>query len=339
MGEGCKCPEYHITCLEEEEPSGDSSGGSKISPGAAAGAALGGLAGLLLIFFLLFRIWAKRQRTRSSLAGTAAEKENDFGMLRSARASTHTVASIASTVRTRASNIIQIAYVPGVTSRSNPPTPTHLAPPVPNIPYAYSPQASEFSPAPGDIRFGPDDLGLRNSMVTVDNRSSVATTIYGGGAVVSQPNVVRAGKAAVVQVRGGSSNNSSQSSPNPNVPPVPALGDARFSVGSTFFSRVESRGQQQQKQQETSQSEWRESVANTGFRGPGERSRASACESCITDMDAGSPFGDENSVLEGMRSEALEPRRLSAVNVGGLTDARGNRSPFGDENEIGRRQR
>lgn len=145
-------------------------------------------------------------------------------------------------------------------------------PPVPPLPYADSPRTPN-----ADIQFAADDL-LRGSLYTVnDNRSSVATTIYGGNAVVSQPNIIRAGKAAVVTVKAGSSapgssvGTSIAGSPNPasdmdsgapSVPPVPALfagnpgPSARrgalsdldavppspaFSVGFTFLNRVNGR--------------------------------------------------------------------------------------------------
>jgi hypothetical protein len=49
----------------------------------------------------------------------AAGSEKDFTPRRDARASTYTVGSIASSVLTRASNIIQIAYISGVTNRSD----------------------------------------------------------------------------------------------------------------------------------------------------------------------------------------------------------------------------
>jgi hypothetical protein len=68
----------------------------------------------------------------------ATGSEKDFTPRGDARASTYTVDSIASTVLTRASNIIQIAYIPGVTNRSAPSTPGLLVPPVPPIPIALS---------------------------------------------------------------------------------------------------------------------------------------------------------------------------------------------------------
>jgi hypothetical protein len=255
---------------------------SKVSGGAIAGACVGGLLGAGILAFVVHKLCATKRMDKTSMVASAAEKENDFGMLKSARvwltldkllicgqwlklvkASTHTVASIASTVRTRASNVIQIAYIPGVTNRSTPSSPAHLVPPVPPLPYTDSPNGSQFPPTPNiDIQFAADDL-LRGSMYTVDNRSSVATTIYGGGAVVAQPNIIRAGKAAVVTVKGGSSATSSTNSPIPEseaVPPVPALflggpstrkgaqsnlepvpPSPAFSVGSTFLNRMNSK--------------------------------------------------------------------------------------------------
>lgn len=317
--------------------------GSGISGGAIAGACIGGLLALAILGFFVWRSRAKKNMRRMSMAATAAEKENDFGMLKSARASTHTVASIASTVRTRASNVIQIAYIPGVTNRSGPTTPAHLIPPIPPLPYSDSPMGSQFPRSPNiDIQFAADDL-LRGSMITVDNRSSIATTIYGGNAVVSQPNIIRAGKAAVVTVKGGSSiATSSTSSPNPgsseSIPPVPALfistsgQSARgkgpsgletvppsptFSVGSTFLNRMNIKNgsdeviQQAQKRVVPGRSHVEHENHSTssvnydsddssdlipGHRGNALLSqRSSGISSCITDMEAGSPFSDAHS--------------------------------------------
>ena len=65
-------------------------------------------------------------------------------MRRDARASTQTVGTVAST-STRTSNIIQIAYIPGVTNRSIESTPD-LAPPVPPIPAASLLNSNASSP-------------------------------------------------------------------------------------------------------------------------------------------------------------------------------------------------
>ncbi|RPA98628.1 hypothetical protein L873DRAFT_1807988 [Choiromyces venosus 120613-1] len=317
------------------------------------------------------------------MAATAAEKENDFGMLKSARASTHTVASIASTVRTRASNVIQIAYIPGVTNRSGPPTPSHLVPPIPPLPMMDSPTTSQYprSPLAGDLQFSADDI-LRGSMYTVnDNRSSVATTIYGQNAVVSQPNIIRAGKAAVVTVKGGSSLATSiASSPSSTVPPVPALylngkGKGRpstlekvppspaFSVGSTFLNRMNSvkkvntnlpKGAVDENHS-TSSFMYDSGDSSDDDIKPGERIKRpqSACSSCITDMDAGSPFSDTNSVtvddmpgpsnsgqpLAGNTrrlSQSLAQRQSRAIDAGVMSPQR-TVSPFDDLNSMEKR--
>lgn len=52
------------------------------------GGVLGGVAAAGIIGFLLYRTFVKKKKQeRISMAATAAEKENDFGMLKSARVS------------------------------------------------------------------------------------------------------------------------------------------------------------------------------------------------------------------------------------------------------------
>jgi hypothetical protein len=177
------------------------------------------------------------------------EAEKDFARRRDARASTHTVGSIASTVLSRASNIIQIAYIPGVTNRSDASSPGLLVPPVPPIPIALSSAAStprfeqEHFFMPGELR---DSTYSGISDRTSYARTSVASTIYGKNAVVSPAipaqTVIR-GKAAVVSVRSNGAN-----SPGDMTPPVPSVDyskyqsgidrphSAAFSVGSTFLN-------------------------------------------------------------------------------------------------------
>ncbi|KAG0130403.1 hypothetical protein HOY82DRAFT_648810 [Tuber indicum] len=321
------CPKATCANIQSgSSDSGDDGGSSSPSVGPIVGGVFGGLAAAGIIGFLLYRTFIKKKKQeRISMAATAAEKENDFGMLKSARASTHTVASIASTVRTRASNVIQIAYIPGVTNRSGPSTPSHLVPPIPPLPMMGSPTTSQYprSPLAGDLQFSADDI-LRGSMYTVnDNRSSVATTIYGQNAVVSQPNIIRAGKAAVVTVKGGSSLATSiASSPSSTIPPVPALylngkGKGRqstlekvppspaFSVGSTFLNRMNSAKKLNTDlpkgaigENHSTASFIYDSDDSDDDIKPGQRIKRpqSACSSCITDMDTSSPFSDTNSL-------------------------------------------
>jgi len=331
-----------IKCATMECQDNGSATSSKGTPvGAAVGASIGGLAVAGLVGFVIFKICTKKRRERQSMAASTAEKQNDFGIFKSARASTHTVASIASTVRTRASNVIQIAYIPGVTNRSAPSTPAHLVPPVPPLPLmdASSPVGSQFPRSPtGDIQFGADDL-LRGSVV--DNRASVATTIYGQSAVVSQSNIVRAGKAAVVQVKAGSSvgGTSSASSPSTeSVPAIPALftGGARkigvdgkptleavppspaFSIGSTFFNRMNST------KTKTSDADTFETLTPKLRTIPG-RSQAAHEQHSTSSFHYDS---DDEDIRPGARSKKLQSQCSSCI-----TDM-DTGSPFSDANSI-----
>lgn len=230
-------------------------------------------------------------------------------------------------------------------------------------------------------------------MYTVnDNRSSVATTIYGQNAVVSQPNIIRAGKAAVVTVKGGSSvGTSSTSSPlSESIPPIPTIVKVRgpsskggkgvestlnavppspaFSVGSTFLNRLGSAeksgpeptnsgagpsGRRTVGENHSTSSFLCDSDDSDDDVQPGQRLKRaqSACSSCITDMDTGSPFSETRSPFSDTNSVAIEDmlgpgnsgRRPSNAkhNRGPSMDAAGVRqipertvSPFDDSNTI-----
>ncbi|TAQ84993.1 hypothetical protein B7494_g6680 [Chlorociboria aeruginascens] len=231
---------------------GTSSSSTKPNVGAIAGGVIGGLLVVAALTYLVWRFCIKNKRQQYEQESwvedqeESTQAEKDFAMRRDARASTHTVASIASTVLTRASNIIQIAYIPGVTNRSAPSTPGLLVPPVPPIPIALSSAGStptyeqEHFFMPGDLR---DSTYSGISDRTSYARTSVASTIYGKNAIVSPvpaQTVIR-GKAAVVSVKStGPSTPGDVTPPVPNIdynkytaggPPSPA-----FSVGSTFLN-------------------------------------------------------------------------------------------------------
>jgi hypothetical protein len=139
---------------------------------------------------------------------------------------------MASSVLTRASNIIQIAYIPGVTNRSGPGSPDLLVPPVPPIP-AMSPSSGVSSPySTADQHFFLPDF--RDSMASTSTagrtsiapslaRGSVASTMYRQNAIVSPlpaQTIVR-GKAAVVSVK--SNGSSPAETPGLETPPVPQI--------------------------------------------------------------------------------------------------------------------
>jgi hypothetical protein len=234
--------------------------------GAIAGGVIGGLAALAIITYLVWRFCVRTRRQPTIMEpwddgqDQRMEGEKTFAQRRDHRASTHTTHSIASTVLTRASNIIQIAYIPGVTNRATA-SPTVLVPPVPPIPIAVSQAGTPASTedqhffVPGDLRdstySGLSAFSDRTSYARTSYapRSSVASTIYGKSAVVVAPaqTGMRA-KPAMVSVKSGHSNGSTGSStpPVPSVdyekynlmprPPSPA--NSTFSVGSTFLNNA-----------------------------------------------------------------------------------------------------
>lgn len=148
----------------------------KDNTGAIAGGVVGGL---IAVAAILFIIWWFVIRPRRAERAAQQEKSNQFSAARSERKSTQ---SIASTVLTRASNVIQIAYIPGVTNRSPPETPHTLVPPVPPLPGAH-PDQHFFMP--GDLRDSSWTQTTGHQSFSPTLRSSVATTVYGNDAVVA----------------------------------------------------------------------------------------------------------------------------------------------------------
>ncbi|KAF2250007.1 hypothetical protein BU26DRAFT_294130 [Trematosphaeria pertusa] len=234
----------HVDCRPDPAVGGSASS-NKPNVGAIAGGVVGGVAFIAILVFVIWKFCLKGKRQPyqegewQEVDMAAHEKgEIDFVSRRSTRASTHTVASMASSVLTRASNIIQIAYIPGVTNRSGPGSPDLLVPPVPPIP-AMSPSSGLSSPyADSEQHFFVPDF--RDSMVssTTDGRSSyartsiapslargsVASTVYRQNAIVSPlpaQTIVR-GKAAVVSVKSSGSNSPAET-PSTEAPPVPQI--------------------------------------------------------------------------------------------------------------------
>ncbi|KAF2087772.1 hypothetical protein K490DRAFT_73663 [Saccharata proteae CBS 121410] len=233
--------------------------GSHTNVGAIAGGVVGGVAAIIIITFIIWKFCLKGRRQQyqenwDEMDAPAEKGNTDFTMRRDARASTHTVASLASTVMTRASNIIQIAYIPGITNRSGPQSPNHLIPPVPPIPSALSNQQARTPYSDndnGEVFFVPGDLRgstysgstgytgdgrssyARTSISPSLARGSVASTIYRNNAIVSPlpaQTIVR-GKAAVVSVKSSNSGSPSET-PSSETPPVPQID----------FQKLESQG-------------------------------------------------------------------------------------------------
>lgn len=215
--------------------------------GPIAGGVIGGVAVVCLMTFLVWRFCIKKRRERyienDWQEEESTEKSRDeFGVQRDARASVHSVRSIASTVLTRASNVIQIAYIPGVTNRSVDSTPD-LIPPVPPIP-AFSPLGTPQPHQQDQHFFMPSDLrDSTYSDYTVDRtsyaRSSIApsmprgsfqSTAYRGSAVVNAIPAQTAirGKANPVAVRSNGRNSPAES--RSATPPLPIMDRKRHDL-------------------------------------------------------------------------------------------------------------
>lgn len=219
-----QCPT--TTCLKNADIHGGTStntGGSGSNAGAIAGGVIGGLAFIGIVTFLIW--WFVIRKKRSVIIEqekTAAAQANQRP---------RSMQSIASTVFTRASNVIQIAYIPGVTNR-------------PSSSAGAQPDQHFF--VPGDLRNSQYSLD-RHSIATSLARSSVATTIYRSDAIVSPVPAQQAmrGKAAVISVKSGASTpTDAQSIRTMDAPAVPAITDAQLKKaglvgegGSTIVAR------------------------------------------------------------------------------------------------------
>ena len=145
--------------------------------GAIAGGIIGALALVALIVFLVWRFWIKKRRAQQDAdwaadewdrttslhpsdpsdtpAATSPDDDDDvarqkrFTALRpDDTASTRTRTSLATSIFSRASNIIQIAYIPGVTNRNTSTRNTLHEHPVPPLPSAYANPPPPPSPTP-----------------------------------------------------------------------------------------------------------------------------------------------------------------------------------------------
>lgn len=260
------CPKAYCAASTSSTVTAKSS--SKASSGAIAGAVVGGVILVVLVITAVYFVWKHKIRNKRGEYPGAwngeeyadSHHEKDYQSRRNTGQTSAGRNSIASTVLTRASNIIQIAYIPGVTNRATPTSPTLLVPPVPPIPIATNgsqvgtPTEDQHFFVPGDLRdsvcSGVSGYSDRTSFARTSYapRSSVASTIYGkAGVVVTPAQTGMRAKAAMVSVKsigGGSSG-------EPSPPPVPLIDHKKFgnkepasptgstfSIGSTFMNKA-----------------------------------------------------------------------------------------------------
>lgn len=348
------CDECATTkCVSTGSKSSDDGG---TNTGAIAGGVVGGVAAIAIIVFLVWWFVIRKKR----LERQEAEKDNSFAAARSERQ------SIASTVLTRASNVIQIAYIPGVTNRSPPETPATLVPPVPPLPGA-TPDQHFFMP--GDLRDSSWTTTTGHQSISPTLRSSVATTIYRNDAIVSAipAQQIQRSRAAVVSIHnGGAQNAPGDDSPvavtitPADAPAVPAITQAQLAraeaikgnsscvARSVTAKPVMVRGPSVKKKEAGTSPVNRveELSENSSSR---DASRAASATT-------GDQFGHNTSTFDGSSSDEDDTRPSSTANLetgsshrqsdarrsSGLSDGRNSirtpparvESPFSDANEV-----
>lgn len=369
-------PIYVLHCRPNSTISSDTGANANDSGpniGAIAGGVIGGVVAIAVIVYLAWRFFVKNKRAQyeeeyaEQYTDQATEAEKDFASRRDARASTHTVGSIASTVLTRASNIIQIAYIPGVTNRSSPSTPGLLVPPVPPIPIAISGANTpgyedEHFFMPGDLR--DSTYSAMTDRTSYAPRSSVASTIYGKHAIVSPlpAQTVMRGKAAVISVKSNGASNSG----GDLTPPVPSVDYNRFrgnnmqpppspafSVGSTFLNSASAATQMKptvvRVTPSSNKADKPKTVTDESDEGESQENSADRESAAITIIDdtptvEQGPFSDpspkaapsraKGHVKKGSLSAVIEEATKKAQNNSSVDpDAKTKKdgTPFGDE--------
>ena len=221
------------TCVKIGSLPGQATPKTSAPIGAIVGGVIGGVIVLVIATYLLYRFVLKRKQKAETW--DPPEKRDQSTLARGARQSTRSAHSIASTVLTRASNVIQIAYIPGVTVRSPPESP--MVPPVPVLPGASgstqsTPHLEQHFFMPGDLRDSTwsDSSSIMDSRISIAPslaRGSVATEIYRTDAIVPPVPAQHAwtAKANVVSVRSGTTTpgTGSTSTSKVQTPRVPQL--------------------------------------------------------------------------------------------------------------------
>lgn len=253
------CP--YMTCIANPSPTPKSRGPNV---GAIAGGVIGGVAAVAIVVFLIWRFWIKKRREQQELEAEEWEEDDiaqqkathQFNAMHTDTVSTRTRGSLANSILSRASNIIQIAYIPGVTNRNGSGHNSLLgAAPVPPIPAATrgsQPPKSPLSNEGDALFFRPGDLrdssySATSSLRSANNRdtqynnrqsitpslarSSMASEAYRDDATMPMPatTVVRAAPR-MVSVKSTPSGSPSESTDSKT--PVSASSHAQFAANT-----------------------------------------------------------------------------------------------------------
>ncbi|KAH7463268.1 hypothetical protein FOMA001_g18043 [Fusarium oxysporum f. sp. matthiolae] len=149
-GESCQftvpldCTQCATSVCMQDEGAGSDKGGGGLNIGGIIGGIVGGIVMIAVATCIVWRFYIRPKRSQTPISMHLEDVDLVQGSkkdapLRGTRPpSACTVHSIAPTVLTRASNIIRIAYIPGVTNRVTPMPPNVLLPPVPPIPLHHA---------------------------------------------------------------------------------------------------------------------------------------------------------------------------------------------------------
>ncbi|RMZ30627.1 hypothetical protein D0859_05273 [Hortaea werneckii] len=254
----------HMTCIDDPSAAPSSPGPNV---GAIAGGVIGGVAVVAIAVFFLWRFWIKKRRAQQELeaeeweeeeegteakeGGSAERQSHRLRSMRNDADSTRTRGSLANSIISRASNIIQIAYIPGVTNRNGsghnsvyssdapvPPIPAAQRGQPPKSPLSNEGDALFFRPgdlrdstwsATSSLRSGSnrDTQYTRQSITPSLARSSMASDVYRDDATEMPMPAQTVTRAAprMVSVKSNNSNNSSPSETSGSNTPVDAAGE------------------------------------------------------------------------------------------------------------------
>lgn len=224
-----------MVCVDNPSPPSQSPLGPNI--GAIAGGVVGGIAFICIVVFLVWFLWIRKRRAQQEAEAEEWEEEDDIAQQKAAfqsmlhdAASTRTRGSFANSVLSRASNVIQIAFIPGVTTRTASSPNSPLTTPVPPVPAARSIARSPLANQDDAIFFRPGDirdssysntssiaLDRRDTQYTVDSRDSSMTpaSVYHESLTI-QPIPAQASRAVprMVSVKTSNTGSSTESDPS-----------------------------------------------------------------------------------------------------------------------------
>ena len=176
----------HMVCIANPSAAPASNGPNV---GAIAGGVIGGVAVVAIVVFFVWRFWIKKRREQQELEAEEWEEDDiaqqkrqthQFNAMHTDAVSTRTRGSLANSFLSRASNIIQIAYIPGVTNRNGSGHNSLLgAAPVPPVPAARGqPPKSPLNNEGDMLFFRPGDLRDSSYSATSSLRSGNRDTQY-----------------------------------------------------------------------------------------------------------------------------------------------------------------